>query len=194
MAKTHLCDWCVEPKEVLHRVWSKLVCDDCLQKVADEVSLADSCGVVYYGDCYRAVCSCCKNPGPGAENPFEARKLALAEEFVEKDGSLVCMHGDCYMWPKNVTEASSMTCDDTAELNESHHVIVFPDGTKYEHHRDGSISLAYCDGRGTIIDPDGESYVVDSDGTKHLVLDDGTLEDLRCTPVVWFKEGRGQVN
>jgi len=72
------------------------------------------------------------------------------------------------------------------------HVIVFPDGTKYEYHRDGSVSLTYCDGRGTIIGPEGESYVVDSDGTKHLVLDDGTLMELRCTPVVWFREGRGK--
>jgi len=59
------------------------------QMAEDLVPIRD---VVNYGDCWRAVCPICMSPGPGAETPAEARRLALLEEFVlvGTDGLLVC--------------------------------------------------------------------------------------------------------
>lgn len=85
---TKVCKWCTSPEE-LHSIWDEFICDECLQKMADRMDPA-SAGVVYVGDCWRVRCPVCKHIGPGAETSAEARGLALLEEFVERDGTLVC--------------------------------------------------------------------------------------------------------
>ena len=85
-----VCMWCTSPEE-LHSIWDEYICDECLQKMADKMAPdARISNVVYVGDCWRIRCPVCNHPGPGAETPAKARRLALVEEFVEKCGVLAC--------------------------------------------------------------------------------------------------------